>query len=141
MAQFVRAFDITIGIKIDGAPLTPLAINSGTFNRGLTTEEVPLVGKDTPAIDGINGLKVLTIDANSARWVYDLFDAQEAKNRNDSPDTVIEAEFSIDLGGGDVARYLMPDCVAHEPGTTFGGSTERVTESVSLTCDTVIRRS
>jgi hypothetical protein len=141
MAQFVRAFDITIGIRIDGDPKTPLSINSGTWNRGLTTEEVPLVGKPVPAIDGINGIKVLTLDANTGRWIFDLFDAQEAKNSGDTPDTVIEAEFSIDLGGGDIARYLMPDCVAHEPGTTFGGSTERVTESVSLSCDTAIRRS
>jgi len=141
MSQFPRAFDITLSIRVDGAPSTPLRINSGSWNRGMTTEEVPLVGEDVPDVDGINGLKVLTLDSNAGRWIFDLFDAQERKNSGEAPDTVIDAEFSIDLGGGDVATYLMPDCVAHEPGTTFGGSTERVTESVSLTSKRAIRRS
>lgn len=141
MAQFVRAFDITIALRIDGDPKTPLSINSGTFNRGLSMEEVPEVGKAVPSVDGINGLKVLTLDANAGRWIADLFDVQEAKNSGEDPDSVIEAEFSIDYGGGDIVKYLMPNCVAHEPGTTFAGGTERVTESVSLTSDVAIRRS
>ncbi len=138
MGIFTRAFNIELAIRIDGDPQTPLAINSGSFNRGATTEEVPLVGEDVPVVDGINGLKVLTLDSNAAVWIFDLFDAQEAKNRGDS-EMVIDAEFSIEVDGT-VVRYLMPDCVAHEPGTTFGGSTERVTEAVSLTARRAIRR-
>lgn len=135
---FPRAFDVEIVIRVDGAVQTPISLNSGTWNRGLTTEEVAEVGKAVPSVDGINGLKVLTLDANAGRWIHDLFDAQELKNAGEG-NVIIDASFKIKVDGGLPVGYIMPDCVAHEPGSTIGGGTERVTESITLTSETAER--
>ena len=136
MSKFVRAQDIRIFIRTDGDPLVPLSINSGTFNRGMQMEEVPVVGNDVPEVDGFNGIKQLVIDLNvRSTTFHTLLDTQELKNLSDATaiDTIIDAEFSIDFGRAGRVRYVMPDCVVHEPGTTFSGGPERVTDSLTLT--------
>lgn len=139
MSKFVRAFDITLTVRIDGVPQVPMQVNSGSFNRGHSMEEIPIAGKDVPVVDGINGVKSLTLDVNTRAWLHDLFDAQELQNRGDA-EVFIEAEFSLDVGGGNVVTYLLPDCIAHEPGTTIGTGTDRVTDTVTLTSDVALRR-
>jgi hypothetical protein len=126
-------------VRLDGVPQVPLSANSGSYASGLATEEVPLIGLEVPEVDGINGLKVLTMDLNANPWLIDLLDAQEAKNAGRS-EVEMDAEFSVDYGGGVVRRRLMPDCVASDHTLTIGGSTDRLTESVTLTSSTAIPR-
>ncbi len=140
MGKFARAFNVIITIRLNGAVQTPISLSSATFNRGLTKEEVPEVGKEVPSVDGINGLKVLTLDANAKRAIYDLADAQERKNSalgND--DVLIDATFSIKVDAGPPIKYIMPDCTFDENTDTIGGSTERITQSASLTSETARR--
>ena len=142
MSKYVRAQDIQMAIRRDGAPLIPIAANSGTFDRGLQMEEIPLVGQAVPDVDGFNGVKSLGLDLNPrSPEFHDLLDAQEGKNAGDDEfiDAVIDAEFTIDFGRQGRVRYLMPDCVVSEGAHSFGGGTDRVTATITLTSSTLKR--
>jgi hypothetical protein len=80
MGDFSRARDIKITVaRQQGAPLS-LAINSGTFDHGLSSEEIALVSEDVARVEGINNPVSLQLDANQIdTGVYDLFDAQRPR--------------------------------------------------------------
>ncbi len=142
MAKFARGQDIEISVRINGDPVTGLSVNSGTFTDGLQVEEVAEAGKKAPTVDGFNGIAVLQLDLNPSPALYDLADAQRAANDGDL-ELDIDAEFTIDfarVGGQGFVRYLLPDCVLHEPSTPIPGTTDRVTNTFSLSSSTRIRR-
>jgi hypothetical protein len=142
MGDFSRARDIKITVaRQQGAPLT-LAINSGTFDHGLSSEEIALVGEDVARVEGINNPVSLQLDANQIdTGVYDLFDAQREFNSGvANNDTYrVSATFSVSLPNGTRVRYRMPKCTVHTGTTAFSGSTERVTSPFTLAASRAVR--
>lgn len=142
MGDFSRARDIVITVaKQNVAPLT-LALNSGSLETGLQMEEIPLVGEDSPRVEGINAPAVLQLDANfQDTSLFDLVDAQREFNaavaNNDTHR--ITATFTISLPNGSTVKYRMPKCTLHSQTATFTGSTERNTSSYSLSSQNLRR--
>lgn len=142
MAKFARGQDIEISVRINGDPITPISANSGTWTDALQVEEVNEAGKASPTVDGFNGLCTLQLDVNPNPRIYDLMDAQYKANRGEL-ELDIDVEFTVNyarVGNQGIVRYLMPDCVLHEPGTTIPGSTDRVTKSFTFSSSTRERR-
>jgi hypothetical protein len=142
MGDFSRARDIKITVaRQQGVPLT-MALNSGTFDHGLTSEEIGLTGEDAPRVEGINGPVSLQLDANQIdQAIYDLFDAQRAFNKGvANNDTYrVSATFTISLPNGTRVRYRMPKCTVHTGTSAWSGATERVTTPFTLQCKDLVR--
>lgn len=142
MGDFSRARDIIITVaKQNAAPLV-LSLNSGSLETGLQMEEIPLVGEDSPRVEGINGPVTLQLDTNLVDVaLYDLIDSQRAFNAavNNNDQHRITATYTISLPNGSTAKYRMPKCTLHAQTSTFTGSTERVTTGYSLTTQNLRR--
>jgi hypothetical protein len=134
VAKYARGQDIEVTIRVNGEPLNVLSINSGTWTPGLNMEEVNEAGKATPVVDGFNAIVQLQLDTNPTPELYDIITLQRQANDGEI-ELDIDAEFTIDfarIGLLGIRRYLMPDCVLHEPSTPIPGGTDRLTNTFTL---------
>lgn len=142
MSKFLRGQDLEVVVRRNGEPLPAISINSGTLTWGLNMEEVNEAGKDTPTVDGFNGVVSLALDTNPTPQLMDLMILQRQKNAG-LVELDIDAEVTFDfsrIGGIGIRRMALPDCELSEATVPITGGTERVTAPFTLTSSRLLSR-
>jgi hypothetical protein len=141
--KFLRGQDLEIVARQNSIPILAISINSGTLTWGLQVEEVNEAGKDTPTVDGFNGVVSLALDTNLNNPNLLLLMVLQRRKNAGEIELDVDAEITFDfgrIGGQGIVRMALPDCEISEATTPITGGTERVTHPLTLTSSRLLPR-